>query len=45
MRTPACVKVLGDAIHAMPLSGAVGAVASLHDASILTGRLVEDGWA
>lgn len=39
----ACVTVLGDAVHAMPPSGAVGAVAALHDASILARRLVEDG--
>ena len=39
----ACVTVLGDAAHAMPPSGAVGAVAALHDASILARRLVEDG--
>ena len=39
----ACVTVLGDAVHAMPPSGAVGAVAALHDASILAKRLVEDG--
>lgn len=39
----ACVTVLGDAVHAMPPSGAVGAVAALHDASMLARRLVEDG--
>ena len=39
----ACVMVLGDAADAMPPSGAVGAVAALHDASILAKKLVEDG--
>ncbi len=39
----ACVTVLGDVVHAMPPSGAVGAVAALHDASTLARRLVEDG--
>lgn len=38
-----CVTVLGDSIHAMPPSGAVGAVAALHDASILARKLVENG--
>ena len=39
----ACVTVLGDAVHAMPPSGAVGAVAALRDASTLARRLVEHG--
>ena len=39
----ACVTVLGGAAHAMPPSGAVGAVAALHDASILAREMVEDG--
>ena len=39
----ACVTVLGDAVHAMPPSGAVGAVAALHDAAMLARKLVEDG--
>ena len=33
----------GDAVDAMPPSGAIRALAALHDASILARKLVEDG--